>query len=177
MLRLYEGTDDVYIVNNEFIHSIGGANGSTSIRGIRVASANIGVVPKGGIIASNLFEDFQAAATDNHADAIVFQGFDLDNQYQMGFRMAVMANVGINSGKSLIKAQAGGVDAHSNVNHWRDLNGELGVRVTLAHFTNDGVSNCRWTNNLGITDESNTCLLYTSPSPRDATLSRMPSSA
>ena len=25
--------------------------------------------------------------------------------------------------------------------------------------------------------ESNTCLLYTSPSPRDATLSRMPSSA
>ena len=26
-------------------------------------------------------------------------------------------------------------------------------------------------------DESNTCLLYTSPSPRDATLSRMPSSA
>ena len=28
-----------------------------------------------------------------------------------------------------------------------------------------------------ITEESNTCLLYTSPSPRDATLSRMPSSA
>ena len=26
-------------------------------------------------------------------------------------------------------------------------------------------------------DESNNCLLYTSPSPRDATLSRMPSSA
>ena len=27
------------------------------------------------------------------------------------------------------------------------------------------------------TDNSSTCLLYTSPSPRDATLSRMPSSA
>ena len=27
------------------------------------------------------------------------------------------------------------------------------------------------------TDECNNCLLYTSPSPRDATLSRMPSSA
>ena len=27
------------------------------------------------------------------------------------------------------------------------------------------------------TDESEPCLLYTSPSPRDATLSRMPSSA
>ena len=31
---------------------------------------------------------------------------------------------------------------------------------------------------LGLTiDYNNTCLLYTSPSPRDATLSRMPSSA
>ena len=28
-----------------------------------------------------------------------------------------------------------------------------------------------------ITSQSSTCLLYTSPSPRDATLSRMPSSA
>ena len=28
-----------------------------------------------------------------------------------------------------------------------------------------------------IPDKSNACLLYTSPSPRDATLSRMPSSA
>ena len=36
-----------------------------------------------------------------------------------------------------------------------------------------------WTdylNELGI-DKDNPCLLYTSPSPRDATLSRMPSSA
>ena len=30
---------------------------------------------------------------------------------------------------------------------------------------------------LMIIDEDETCLLYTSPSPRDATLSRMPSSA
>ena len=29
----------------------------------------------------------------------------------------------------------------------------------------------------GVPKEFNTCLLYTSPSPRDATLSRMPSSA
>ena len=32
-------------------------------------------------------------------------------------------------------------------------------------------------NNDGIWNEAGTCLLYTSPSPRDATLSRMPSSA
>ena len=29
----------------------------------------------------------------------------------------------------------------------------------------------------GVAKEENSCLLYTSPSPRDATLSRMPSSA
>ena len=31
--------------------------------------------------------------------------------------------------------------------------------------------------NVGVLHEPYTCLLYTSPSPRDATLSRMPSSA
>ena len=31
--------------------------------------------------------------------------------------------------------------------------------------------------NLGICDKYNTCLLYTSPSPRDTEVSRMPSSA
>ena len=42
-----------------------------------------------------------------------------------------------------------------------------GFRVGAAALTDDGrlVSGC------------NICLLYTSPSPRDATLSRMPSSA
>ena len=34
-----------------------------------------------------------------------------------------------------------------------------------------------WNVTILITDQSNNCLLYTSPSPRDATLSRMPSSA
>ena len=33
------------------------------------------------------------------------------------------------------------------------------------------------TNNKVASEETNNCLLYTSPSPRDATLSRMPSSA
>ena len=39
-------------------------------------------------------------------------------------------------------------------------NDEVGVGHSIAHFAN-----------------GSTCLLYTSPSPRDATLSRMPSSA
>ncbi len=157
MLRLYEGTDDVYIVNNEFVHGIAVSDPdeNSSIRGIWVASSNIGVNPKGGIIASNYFENLQAQGRGDDADAFVAQGFDVDNQYQLGFRLAFMANVGMNAGKRIIKAQSGGIDAHSNVNHWKDLNGELGVRVTRCHYDSHGVSNLRWTNNLAITDNTN----------------------
>ena len=157
MMRLSEGADDVYIVNNVFKHAIGISppNSNLTVRGIRVGSTNVGVTPKGGIIASNLFEDLQATGTGDDADAVVCQGFDLNNQYQIGFRMAFMANVGINCGKRLLKLQSGGVDAHSNVNHWRDYTGELGERVTRCHYDNLGTSNTRWTNNLGITDQSN----------------------
>ena len=42
------------------------------------------------------------------------------------------------------------------------------LQIDYAHFT---------AFNMGLTQEAVTCLLYTSPSPRDATLSRMPSSA
>ena len=38
-------------------------------------------------------------------------------------------------------------------------------------------ANAKATNATGIQDSSLTCLLYTSPSPRDRTRSRMPSSA
>ena len=41
----------------------------------------------------------------------------------------------------------------------------------LEDYTRDSL------NEQGNEDASNGCLLYTSPSPRDATLSRMPSSA
>ena len=50
-----------------------------------------------------------------------------------------------------IKNQYHIVEATSDLNNW----------LVVGHFNGDG----------------NNCLLYTSPSPRDATLSRMPSSA
>ena len=155
MLRLSQGTDDVYIVNNEFIHGIGTSSPDENslCRGI-VVNSTTRYDPKGGIIASNLFEDFQAKGRGDDADAIFFGNFT-SRQYQIGFRMAVMANVGINAGKRLIKAQGGGVDAHSNMNHWKDYTGELGVRTTRCHYDNLSVSNTRWTNNLAITDHSN----------------------
>ena len=62
----------------------------------------------------------------------------------------------------------------SNISYnWTDLNrNSLGTNNTLDVFSGGDYQ-------LMVTDNSNgcTCLLYTSPSPRDATLSRMPSSA
>ena len=59
--------------------------------------------------------------------------------------------------------------------------GKLGEKVAQPVLTaiDDGTIAQRW-GSLNIDDEgmpSKSCLLYTSPSPRDATLSRMPSSA
>ena len=45
------------------------------------------------------------------------------------------------------------------------------------HFIGDGKGNPDENRMVELFDEYNVCLLYTSPSPRDATLSRMPSSA
>ena len=50
----------------------------------------------------------------------------------------------------------------------QNLVAEWILRAVQYDFSNADLSNA---------DLSNTCLLYTSPSPRDATLSRMPSSA
>ena len=55
--------------------------------------------------------------------------------------------------------------------------------INIMHTEVEYVDRCldilqsEWNGNIGIYAHSGTCLLYTSPSPRDATLSRMPSSA
>ena len=56
------------------------------------------------------------------------------------------------------------------------------IKLQVATFRNNGdyESSINKLNNFFLTERSdslNPCLLYTSPSPRDATLSRMPSSA
>ena len=57
-----------------------------------------------------------------------------------------------------------------------DLYGDGRDDLTLFYFTK-GANYATLTTTNSITSEYITCLLYTSPSPRDATLSRMPSSA
>ena len=52
-------------------------------------------------------------------------------------------------------------------------NGERFIRVTLDSLAAQTLRPDR----VIVLDDASTCLLYTSPSPRDATLSRMPSSA
>ena len=50
--------------------------------------------------------------------------------------------------------------------------------ITTIRLVNVPSANAAMTVQLGLQrSEANLCLLYTSPSPRDATLSRMPSSA
>ena len=62
-----------------------------------------------------------------------------------------------------------------------DVNGETGYGLTIGYGhdpsknRHNGVGVYYFDENLDINDMG--CLLYTSPSPRDATLSRMPSSA
>ena len=58
-------------------------------------------------------------------------------------------------------------------------NGFALVGDKLFFDADDGISGSepRWIDTTVLIPEVNTCLLYTSPSPRDATLSRMPSSA
>ena len=55
--------------------------------------------------------------------------------------------------------------------------------MTAAPITHDAImklvdkGDLSYNEAYGVMDEIMSCLLYTSPSPRDATLSRMPSSA
>ena len=56
-------------------------------------------------------------------------------------------------------------------------NGYLEAYASLKYLTNRKIREIMETAQSSWLDDIKTCLLYTSPSPRDATLSRMPSSA
>ena len=66
--------------------------------------------------------------------------------------------------------------------HGVDLGRALGIADLVQHFrlldqTTEPCEDTQMHGLVGGTDQKEDCLLYTSPSPRDATLSRMPSSA
>ena len=78
----------------------------------------------------------------------------------------------------------------SDINHSLNpatCSGSLTVADVIGNNVVDPTCNCEVTildehdniipNDFDLSDAGQTCLLYTSPSPRDATLSRMPSSA
>ena len=60
---------------------------------------------------------------------------------------------------------------------WRCLDVNPDLTIMVIETTDRIAGDHTWSFNLTDVDESLRCLLYTSPSPRDATLSRMPSSA
>ena len=59
----------------------------------------------------------------------------------------------------------------------RDINGQVVLDSTDMVLVPKGTTAEKVTSPVNGHMRYNTCLLYTSPSPRDATLSRMPSSA
>ena len=54
---------------------------------------------------------------------------------------------------------------------------KVGHALSLINFHADKLFSLSFTHTRDTHTHTHTCLLYTSPSPRDATLSRMPSSA
>ena len=64
-----------------------------------------------------------------------------------------------------------------NGQHTVDCRADLHIGANNLQVTANQLSGSITVENAGLTASSITCLLYTSPSPRDATLSRMPSSA
>ena len=104
-----------------------------------------------------------------------------------------------NSHKQLLKIMPIGTPSvpyrlpGSQYERWVDIYTRLGVEriLFLGQEVNDGIANSLVAQMLYLDSDDNTkpiylyinspggsvCLLYTSPSPRDATLSRMPSSA
>ena len=158
-IRVYNGTDDIYIVNNIFRNLIAdnSAPATARMRGVWFAGdPDNGQNSKGGITASNLFENLQANGQGDDADAFVAQGFgdeqNTSNTFQPNDRHLFLANVGIDCGKRIMKAQSGGVDVHSNFNHWKTPTGPLGERVTRGHYIFHGGSYHRVTNNIAISD-------------------------
>ena len=158
-LRIYNGVDDVYIVNNVFRNIIADnpAPATARERGIWFSGAPVnGQNSKGGITASNLFENLQSNGQGDDADAFVVQGFSSDENTSNTFlptdRHLFIANIGIDCGKRLVKAQSGGIDVHSNFNHWKTRTGPVGTRVTRGHYIFHGGSYHRVTNNLATTD-------------------------
>ena len=162
MVRVRNGADDLYIVNNVFRNLIADnpAPAKARMRGVLISGPPVnGQNSSGGITASNIFRNLQSNGQGDDADAFVVQGFqnsaNTANTFQPDNRHLFIANRGIDAGKRLFKAQAGGVDVHSNFNIWQTPTGSLGTRVTRDHFAFLGGSYHRITNNRAISDSVN----------------------
>ena len=85
----------------------------------------------------------------------------------------VYVQIAIIKGKEKISTESA-IDKYFNTNHFRDFS----EGKPYFHFIDGLRDKCLGKlKNSPMRDKETACLLYTSPSPRDATLSRMPSSA
>ena len=119
---------------------------------------------------TDLTADCSLSIGANYSNAIPATGDDLDHYFV--FRK---------SGTVEYKARTGGLNGYFGEGSYAE--GEV-YRIEITTNAND-VTTANYflegrderLNNTAAPAPANTCLLYTSPSPRDATLSRMPSSA
>ena len=159
MVRIRNGADDICIVNNFFQNLIADnpAPARARMRAVLISGPPVnGQNSSGGITASNVFRNLQSNGQGDDADAFVVQGLrdntNTTNTFQPNNRHLFIANRGIDCGKRLFKAQSGGIDVHSNFNHWKTQTGPLGTRVTRDHFAFLGGSYHRISNNRAISD-------------------------
>ena len=130
--------------------------------GVNKAS-DLGVVDINGNVALGGSTTIDTSATGNDAEINISGTVDNGQALviKSGGGAVVIGNkIGAGTALSALTINASASDTSSGT-------------ITLSNDIGDTVA----AGVTGITKIGNTCLLYTSPSPRDATLSRMPSSA
>lgn len=122
------GGNNFKIVCNEFINllldSAATATGSSSV--LAVLNSGSGAMP-GGYVANNTADNIHTRRRNSGTT-------DPEFYRQQGYsstpnRVYIIANRVVNGGKRFVKVQNSNVFVGSNLYHWRDRQGPLGVRV------------------------------------------------
>ena len=86
-------------------------------------------------------------------------------------------SIGFDETFSRLEALAGAGTNYPPYNVINGRDGRTTLEIALAGFSSEDIGVATERNVLTVTAKKKNCLLYTSPSPRDRTRSRMPSSA
>ena len=159
---LFDLLDEDSIVTNLDVNRVVYA----TFKGTQLINAATNETPGKGVLQYIIAHRF-----GSFGDDYLYNFFGLDNaqiRMQVDYGLTDRLNVGI--GRSSFLKIADGFVKYQLL---QQKSGSMKIPLSLALHSSINYRNAKYTDNI----EHNTCLLYTSPSPRDATLSRMPSSA